>query len=129
MDGNEVTNYFHLENTFYIPLNYLFLGNSITTNLEMEEDGVVRIAPYYEIEKLMADNLSLQRFAFQMYSGTIRQPFTISHSLQHRSAAERYEALLREQPDIVQRVPLGHIASYLGITQQRLSVIRRQVKL
>ena len=90
---------------------------------------LVRIAPYYEIEKLMADNLSLQRFAFQMYSGTIRQLFTISHSLQHRSAAERYEALLCEQPEIVQRVPLSHIASFLGITQQRLSVIRRQVKL
>lgn len=129
VDGNEVTNYFHLENTFYIPLNYLFLGDNITTSLEMEEDGVVRIVPYYEIEQLMADNLSLQRFAFQMYSGTIRQLFTISHSLQHRSAAERYEALLHEQPDIVQRVPLSHIASFLGITQQRLSVIRRQVKL
>lgn len=129
VDGNEVTNYFHLENTFYIPLNYLFFGDDLTTSLEMEEDGVVRIAPYYDIEQMMADNLSLQRFAFQMYSGTIRQMFAISHSLQHRSAAERYEALLREQPDIVLRVPLGHIASYLGITQQRLSVIRKEVKL
>ena len=57
-----------------------------------------------------------QRFTFQMYSMAILRMYEISHSLQSRSASDRYEHLLREQPDIVQRVPLGHIASYLGIT-------------
>lgn len=123
-----MTNYFHLESTFYIPLASNFLGKEVGSNVEMEENGVVRVAPYHTLERLMAGNLSAQRFTFQMYSRTILRMYEISHSLQSRSAGDRYEHLLREQPDIVQRVPLGHIASYLGITQQRLSVIRRQVK-
>lgn len=42
------------------------------------------------------------------------------------SAKERYEILIKKQPEILQRVPLGMIASYLGITQETLSRIRAQ---
>lgn len=41
-------------------------------------------------------------------------------------AKERYEALLSNQPTLFQRVPLKHIASYLGITQVSLSRIRKE---
>ena len=46
--------------------------------------------------------------------------------LQFRDAKTRYDNLINKQEDILLRVPLGHIASYLGITQQSLSRIRRQ---
>lgn len=39
---------------------------------------------------------------------------------------ERYEALLREHPEIVRRVPQHYIASYLGITPVSLSRIRNR---
>ena len=38
--------------------------------------------------------------------------------------AERYEHLTKECPELFQRVNLGYIASFLGITQQSLSRIR-----
>ncbi|CDF79539.1 cyclic nucleotide-binding protein [Formosa agariphila KMM 3901] len=47
---------------------------------------------------------------------------------QFRSAKERYLELLEHHPDLMQRVQLGHIASYLGITQVSLSRIRADVK-
>jgi len=40
------------------------------------------------------------------------------------TAEERYERLLIQIPDILQRVKLGQIASYLGISQEHLSRIR-----
>ena len=43
------------------------------------------------------------------------------------TAEERYTALLRSQPDIAQRIPLLHIASYLGIAPESLSRIRKQL--
>lgn len=42
-----------------------------------------------------------------------------------QSAAQRYNELLKKQPEIIQRTPQKHIASYLGITPQSLSRIRR----
>ena len=44
--------------------------------------------------------------------------------LQFHSADERYEILLKETPNLIKRVPLKYIASYLGITQTSLSRIR-----
>jgi len=47
-----------------------------------------------------------------------------TRSLQQLSARERYEELIAKSPMCLQRVPLKHIASYLGITQETLSRIR-----
>jgi hypothetical protein len=40
------------------------------------------------------------------------------------SAYERYEKLLNEQPEILMRTPLKHVASLLGMSQETLSRIR-----
>lgn len=45
-----------------------------------------------------------------------------------KSAKERYVELLVQYPTLIQRVQLGHIASYLGITQVTLSRIRAELK-
>lgn len=43
------------------------------------------------------------------------------------SAEERYVTFLKTYPDLVEQIPQGHIASYLGITPQSLSRIRREM--
>ena len=42
-------------------------------------------------------------------------------------ASERYERLLRQRPDLIQRVPQYYIASYLGITPESLSRLRKNM--
>jgi CRP-like cAMP-binding protein len=42
------------------------------------------------------------------------------------SAKDRYQALLKLQPELIQRVPLKFIASYLGMTTENLSRVRSQ---
>lgn len=49
-------------------------------------------------------------------------------SRQFRTATERYNEFLKNNPSLMQRVQLGHIASYLGITQVSLSRIRAEIK-
>lgn len=43
------------------------------------------------------------------------------------SPEDRYKKLLSEKPDIVNRVPDKHLATYLGITPVSLSRIRRRI--
>lgn len=46
--------------------------------------------------------------------------------LMSASAIERYEHFIETYPDIVQRVPQKMIASYLGITPEALSTVKRK---
>lgn len=49
-----------------------------------------------------------------------------SFLLQTHNAEQRYHWLLKNQPEALQRISLGHIASYLGISQETLSRIRKR---
>lgn len=44
------------------------------------------------------------------------------------SAEDRYKDFLNQEPELVERLPLYHIASFLGITDVALSRIRRRIK-
>jgi CRP-like cAMP-binding protein len=48
-------------------------------------------------------------------------------SLNSETAKEKYLRLIREQPGLIQKVPVHYIASYLGISRETLSRIRKQV--
>lgn len=48
-------------------------------------------------------------------------------SLLNKTAEQRYLDLLREQPHIIRLVPLKYISSYIGVTPQALSRIRRRI--
>ncbi len=43
------------------------------------------------------------------------------------TAEQRYKKLLLVHPELIEEIPLFHIASYLGITQERLSRIRKKM--
>ena len=47
-------------------------------------------------------------------------------SLLTKSAEERYDELFTKQPQIIKEIPLKYIASYIGITPQALSRIRKR---
>ncbi len=46
-----------------------------------------------------------------------------------KTAEQRYTDLLHKQPDLIRKTPQKHIASYLGITTQSLSRIRKKISL
>ncbi len=49
------------------------------------------------------------------------------YSLLTLNAETRYRNLIKEKPDFLQNIPLQFIASYLGITSQSLSRLRRSI--
>lgn len=48
-------------------------------------------------------------------------------SLLNETAEQRYLNLFTEQPKLIQEIPLKYIASYIGITPQALSRIRKRI--
>lgn len=50
-------------------------------------------------------------------------------SLLNETAEQRYHNLFTEQPQLIQHIPLKYIASYIGVTPQALSRIRKRISL
>lgn len=71
---------------------------------------------YHEIERLV-------RIAYENYYIRLEERFVNAH---FKTATERYSQLLQQSPHLLEKVPLGYIASYLGISQETLSRIRNK---
>ncbi len=68
-------------------------------------------------------NLIGRRMAENMY--LIKSKREIS--LLNKTAEERYLDLFQERPKLVKQIPLKYIASYIGVTPQALSRIRKRI--
>jgi CRP/FNR family transcriptional regulator, anaerobic regulatory protein len=93
-------------------------------NIEILEPSVLYAISYDNLQKMYLEfpefNLIGRLFTEKYYIELEERVM----SLQFLTAKERYEKLLIQQPMLLQRVTLGQIASYLGITQETLSRIR-----
>lgn len=80
-----------------------------------------------DYDRLIAEDHSFARWCLE-YANCQLYYFEMKRNLINGSARERYESLLRNRPEIIRGVPLKIIASYLGITPQYLSKLRRDMR-
>lgn len=125
-DGKDITHHFFSEKMVYMSIENVFLNQHQSFNLELIENSKLRTVDYSRIEMLIGENVKLQRLVQFLMTSVIKELAERLRSIQFQSAQDRYKILLENYPDILLRAPLGHIASYLGITQQTLSVIRAE---
>jgi len=69
----------------------------------------------------------MERFFRKLVDGYLTYAIRRFTSVTTESAEVRYLKLLQQQPEILQRVPLQTVASYLSITPESLSRIRHNV--
>jgi len=125
--GDEVTQFFLKENQFCTILN------SFTNRIPAEENIVAAcdlsvlavshprlMALYVDVPHLQA---VIDRFTHQGLLEKIR----VRNAYHGEDATARYQLFVLRQPDIALRVPLKDIASYLDITPQSLSRIRKNI--
>ncbi|MEO0899877.1 MAG: cyclic nucleotide-binding domain-containing protein [Bacteroidota bacterium] len=123
-DGKDITHFFFDENYFIAPINSIYYNKSERYEWETVEECRVKIIQYEDFLKLGEQNPKLIRivldFSIQMLD-LFSQKLNL---LQFQTAADRYNIFLDMYPNLSNRVSLGSVASFLGITQQTLSVIR-----
>ena len=89
----------------------------------MLEDSIIYAVKYSEPENLLNKEHGA-RLAFHVLYELMKRMTDFIVSIKFQSAEDRNKIMLKEYPVIFQRVSLGLIASYLGITQEILSRIR-----
>jgi CRP-like cAMP-binding protein len=123
-DGKEFINVFGIENRLFSAFESYLTQTPSNFMLIALEPTTVTLVSYEEMEKLCKKHHCMESFFRKLVSiAATKMTRRISEMLEE-NATKRYNQFVKENKAIAQRISLGDLASYLGITQQSLSRIR-----
>ena len=125
-DGNEISSWFMKEGDVIISVQSFFHQKASYENIQALENLTVHYISYDELQFIFRNFLEFNfigRVLTEKYYSLSEQRL---YSLRMMRSHERYELMLENNPELIQRVPSVYLASYLGITKETLSRIRSQ---
>ncbi len=93
-------------------------------NIDLLEDSIVYRIDQKQLFKLYESDIAIANWGRKMAELEFIKAEHRTMSKLFNTAQERYAELLQKYPQYIQRIKLGYIASYLGVSQVTLSRIR-----
>jgi CRP-like cAMP-binding protein len=125
-NDKEITEWIAMDEQFFLSITSFFEripSHLVIQTIEPSEvygihhnDFMALADKYHDIERLLR----------KMVTRSLIMSQVRMDSIQFETAQQRYERLLKNSPNIIQRVALSYIASFLGVTLETLSRIRSQ---
>ena len=125
--GSEHTMQFALEGWWISDMASFFSGDHSKYNIEALEESEVLLLSKPSMDELMDELPQMQRYFLDLMQNHIIALQRRINVVQSMSAEETYLKLMEVNPELINRVSQQHIASYLGITPETLSRVRRHV--
>ncbi len=130
INDKEVTSWFSVEGDIVFSTNN-FYGYHKGYEYEMVqllENSVLYAIPIKELEALYSNNIEIANWSRILHQDAFIANEKRLISRLYQTAEDRYTDLLETRPELFQRVNLGYIASYLGISQVTLCHLRNKIK-
>lgn len=127
-DGVDITENFVFENNIIARVESLFTGKPSRKAIQVLEDSEIIAINSTNLFELYDTFPEIEKLFRKIFEAGYVETVNRIEGIQFHTAEERYSALIKENRTLLQRVPLKHIASYLGITQVTLSRIRANVR-
>ncbi len=126
-NGKEITSYFNYEsrNPFIASFVSLLKAQPSNEIIECIVPGKVLSIKYSNWTALYNISQSFNTFGRLMAEFNYILAIERIESLQYLSASDRYEKFIKLYPDLLNMIPHHYISSYLGITPESLSRIRK----
>jgi CRP-like cAMP-binding protein len=125
-NGKDVTDWFSTEDSIAVSIISFLTHQPDRRGIELLEDSVLWAISYSNLERLYREYHDIERLGRLLVSHGIIQLQQRFDGLHFSTAHYRYQQLIISNPSLINRAPLGMIASYLGVTQETLSRIRSQ---
>ncbi len=122
--GDERTTYISLPNTFVASLLSFLNEIPARENIRALTESILWIISKDDLTHLKNEVPSFKDFYIRILEWQICCIDKDRFDLIALTAEERYEKLLKEEPALLQQVPLQYIASMLGVTPRHLSRLR-----
>lgn len=123
-DGREITGFIFQENMFAGSHNSFFNQVPSTQVLETIENSTVLRLSYPSLMELYQKVPKMNELVRKILEHRFAFAQSVIASLITNKPEERYRQLILQQPNLVHRVPLHILATYIGITPVSLSRIR-----
>lgn len=127
VDGVEITTQFFMEGEAAVLFTEYLNQASSNSSVVCAEDCILIIGTPGEEDVMYEQFPKLQQITRQMVERDLAKTQDALARYVALSPLERYEYLLKEKPSLVQRVPQHQLASYIGITPESLSRIRKRL--
>lgn len=126
-DGEQLTTYFNIEGTVATALRSYIKEVPAYENIQALTDVELLCIEKTAMNELFENIPSWNKLARIVMEQLYVKMEERSISLQYDTAKERYLNFLEEFPNVIHRVPLQYIASFVGITPETLSRIRKSL--
>jgi CRP-like cAMP-binding protein len=128
-DGREFNKNFYTDGALICPLTPAMWGEPSLFGISSLEAGVLWRADATAFRAAMQAHAAWDRFQSGALAGLVTLKLQREHDLLALDGRRRYQAFCARQPQLAQRIPLVHLASYLGLTDVSLSRIRRELNI
>lgn len=127
VDGNEVTTKFHSMGDFSIVVLSFFHQLPSSESIVAITDGVGWKIGFMEFMNLLKSVKGLGEWGRKWMSNQLFISEQRAVDILVKTATERYLELLSGNPELLEKIPLKYLASYLGVTDSSFSRIRKQI--
>lgn len=127
-DGKEITTYVTGENTFLVSLISFYKQQPSKENVRALADSELLAIHYTDLQKLKKESEAFKTFYINAMEDLVVAMDETRSNLIILTAEERYALLLKEEPGLLQQIPLQYLASILGVTPRHLSRIRNNTR-
>ncbi|MBN8787140.1 MAG: Crp/Fnr family transcriptional regulator [Terrimonas sp.] len=126
-NGGEHIMQFAVEGWFISDLYSFLTGEPATYNIEAVEDAELVMINKSAYDELLTKCAKYEKFSRILITGAYIALQKRINSLMSFTLEERYETFMKQYPEIAQRVPQHMIASYIGLTPETLSRVRKRI--
>lgn len=123
--GNEHINQFSPEGWWTSDMNSFFRGEMAFYNIDAMEDSEILLITNDELEELMLQVPVMDRYFRLLFQNSLITKEKRLTSSQTHTAEEKYRYILQDYPDLINRVPQNLLASYLGLSPETISRLKK----
>ncbi len=127
VEGEEKTTFFYTEEKFITSLRSFTEKIPSKHYLECIEDCTLALIPYDTEKQLLSKLPKLEVFARIILEQELANYQEMLSTYILSNPEQRYLNLIQNSPDLLQRVPLYQLASYIGVKAESLSRIRNRI--
>lgn len=126
--GEEITKYFIDENNLVVDLDSFDNNICSSAYVQAVTDCKMIVFSKKDWQELLDTIIGWDTIVHKIISKALIQKVARRSPLVSEDATTRYLSFMEMFPNIINRVPLSYLASYLGITQSSLSRIRKNIR-